>query len=198
MPRTRPAPLSRELPDAGTMRRRARAGMCVVAALLVVPFAVGGLAQGSWSGPVAGLVVCSFGFLYDEVFQERPPARHSATRITARTLTGVRSVDLDHITSVRLWTTCSYGVLCRTVLVRDVHGVRLGVTSTAGRRALRRALKRRMADGTERPPRVSRAASAYLRNGPRRHLAVHTVLVFFAELGFIIVYLSALFATAAM
>jgi len=91
--------------------------------------------------------------------------------VSARTLTGVRSVDLDHLT-----------------------GVRLGVTSTAGRRVLRRAIKRQTADGTGRSPRVSRAASAHLGNESRRQLFVHTVLVFLAEAGFVAVHMSALFA----
>ena len=42
MVRARPAPLPAELPDAGTARRRARTGVCLLGALLVLPFTVGG------------------------------------------------------------------------------------------------------------------------------------------------------------
>ncbi|GAA2943332.1 MULTISPECIES: hypothetical protein [Streptomyces] len=78
--------------------------------------------------------------LLPDLCQERSPACHSRTRSTARTLTGPRSVDLTWIVSVRVWTTFSPGgVQQRVLLVRDVHGVRLGLTTAAGRRALRAA-----------------------------------------------------------
>jgi hypothetical protein len=103
-------------------------------------FAAGVLAE---AAVALGLLTCPLAFLLlSELCEERPPARHSATRMTARTLTGVRSVDLNHITSVRLLTTFSYGTVYRALLVRYTQGVQLGVTSTAGRRALRRALER--------------------------------------------------------
>lgn len=41
MSRARPAPLPAELPDAGTVRRRARTGVCLLATLPVLPFIVG-------------------------------------------------------------------------------------------------------------------------------------------------------------
>ncbi|MEU0118842.1 hypothetical protein ABZ137_35500 [Streptomyces bobili] len=189
MPRTRPAPLPRELPDVGTVRRRARAGAGLAAGLLMLPFAAAGLAE---AATALGLLTCPLAFLlFGVLCEERPPARHSATRMTARTLTGVRSVDLNHITSIRLLTTFSYGSTHRTVVVRDGHGVRLGVTSAAGRRALNKALERQTGDRTPQRPRVSRAARACLGTGRPGHLAVHTVLVFLAQVGAICAYLVA-------
>lgn len=97
MPRTRPAPLPRELPDVGTVRRRAHAGAGLAVGLLALPFAAGVLAE---AATALGLLTCPLAFLmFGELCAERPPVRHSATRMTARTLTGVRSVDLNHITS---------------------------------------------------------------------------------------------------
>ncbi|WP_405609732.1 hypothetical protein [Streptomyces sp. NBC_00076] len=140
MPRTRPAPLPRELPDVGTVRRRARMGTGLVVALLVLPFAVGGMVR---SGAAVGLVTDPLAFLLIvELWAERAPTRRSSARMTARTLTGIRSVDLSRIARVRLQTTFSYGTVHRALLVRDAHRVRLGVTSTARRRVLRRALER--------------------------------------------------------
>jgi hypothetical protein len=107
----------------------------------MLPFAAGGLV--AEAAVALGLLTCPLAFLLlGELCEERPPARHSATRMTARTLTGVRSVDLNHIASVRLLTTFSYGGTYRALVVRDGHGVRLGVTS-AGRRALNKARRTR-------------------------------------------------------
>lgn len=162
-------------------------------ALFVLPFAIAGLPQARPAVVVAlGLVAGPLGLLLlGELGQERPPTRHSTTRITARTLTGVRSVDLNHLSSVRLLTTFSYGSTYRTLLVRDVHGVRLGVTSAAGRRALRKALARRTDDPTRRRPQVSRAARAYLRADRPGHLALHTTLMFLTQVGAICAYVLA-------
>ncbi|WP_216825624.1 hypothetical protein [Streptomyces sp. P3] len=190
MPRIRPAPLPRELPDAGTARRRARAGTGLVVALLVLPFAVGGMVR---SGAAVGLVTGPVAFLlWVELCAERAPTRCSSARMTARTLTGIRSVDLRRIASVRLRTTFSYGTVHRALLVRDAHGVRLGVTSTAGRRALRRALERQPGVVMGRRPRVSRAARVCLGTGRPGQLAVHTVLVFLAQVGLVCAYVVAL------
>ncbi|MGP4052701.1 hypothetical protein [Streptomyces sp. 2A115] len=101
------------------------------------------------------------------------------------------SIDLNHITSVRLRTTFFYGSAYRALLVRDAHRVRLGITSAAGRRALNRALERRPGDQTRRRPRVSRAARAYLGTGRPGHLVLHTGLVFLAQVGAICAYVVA-------
>ncbi|MFF7135553.1 MULTISPECIES: hypothetical protein [unclassified Streptomyces] len=137
------------------------------------------------SGPLAFL-------LFVELCTERGPTRCSSARMTARTLTGMRAVDLSHITSVRLQTTFSYGTVHRALLVRDAHGVRLGVTSAAGRRTLRRALERQSGVVMGSRPRVSRAARACLGIGRPGHLVVHTVLVFLAQVGLVCAYVVAL------
>ncbi|MGW3413128.1 hypothetical protein [Streptomyces sp. NPDC000888] len=100
----------------------------------------------------------------------------------------MRSVDLNHLTSVRLLTTFSYGRTYRTLLVRDIHGVRLGVTSASGRRALRKALGSRAGDPTRRRPQVSRAARACLGADRPGRLVLHTRLVFLAQVGAICAY----------
>lgn len=196
MPLTGREPLPRVLPDAGTTRRRARAGLGLVVAILGLPFAVGALVR---SGTLLGLVTGPLAFLLlVELCAERRPTRCSSARMTARTLTGMRSVDLSHITSVRLQTTFSYGTVHRVLLVRDAHGVRLGVTSTAGRRTLRRALERQSGVVMESRPRVSRAARAYLGIERPGQLAVHTVLVFLAEVGLVCAYVVVLLKTGGL
>jgi hypothetical protein len=186
VPRAGREPLPRELPDTGTTRRRARVGLGLVVAMLVLPFAVGVMVR---SGTMLGLVTGPLAFLLlVELCTAHGPTRCSSARMTARTLTGMRSVDLSRIASVRLQTTFSYGTVHRVLLVRDAHGVRLGVTSTAGRRALRRALERQSGVVRGARPRVSRAARACLGGGRPGHLAVHTVLVFLAQAGLVCAY----------
>lgn len=179
MTRTRPAPLPAELPDAATGRRRARTGVCLLGALLVLPFAVGALPRAREAGAPVGLATGMLAsVLSGMLVEESPPARHSMSRITARTLTGMRSVDLTRLTHIRLLTSVSYGSVYRTLLVRDADGVWLGITTDAGKRALRRALMRRPEDASLPPPRVSRAARAHLGQDRPGRIAVHTVLAF--------------------
>ncbi|GAB2945122.1 hypothetical protein [Streptomyces heilongjiangensis] len=84
-----------EPPDAGTARRRARTGVCLLGALLVLPFTVGALPGAREAGAPLGLLTGTLAFvLYGMLVEESTPARHSMRRITARTLTGTRSVDL--------------------------------------------------------------------------------------------------------
>lgn len=81
-------------------------------------------------------------YLVPTLCEERGPFRHSPSHLTARTLTGERSVDLNRITTVRLLTTFSYGSTYQTLLVRDADGVRLGVTTARNRGKLRRAIEK--------------------------------------------------------
>ncbi|MEU1573439.1 hypothetical protein ABZ519_20220 [Streptomyces collinus] len=180
MARARPAtPLPAELPDAVTVRRRARTGVCLLGALLMLPFTLGALPGAREAGAPLGLVTGTLAFvLYGMLVEESTPARHSMRRITARTLTGMRSVDLTRLTRVRLLTSFSYGSVYRTLLVRDADGVWLGITTDAGQRALRRALERWSGDGSLPPPRVSRAARAHINGDRPGQTAVHTVLAF--------------------
>ncbi|MFK4106452.1 hypothetical protein ACI2L1_41670 [Streptomyces sp. NPDC019531] len=190
MPRTGREPLPRELPDTSTTRRRARAGLGLVVAMLVLPFTVGALVR---SGTMPGLVTGPLAFLlFVELGAERGPTRCSSARMTARTLTGVRSVDLSRIASVRLQTTFSYGTVYRALIVRDAHGVRLGVTSAAGRRTLRRALERQSGVVMGPRPRVSRAARACLGIERPGQLVVHTVLAFLTQVGLVCAYVMVL------
>jgi hypothetical protein len=119
-------------------------------------------------------------FLLPGLCEERAPFRRSSSHLTARTLTGERSVDLHRITSVRLLTTFSYGSTYRTLLVRDADGVRLGITTARSRRKLRRAIEKADADAAQGlpGPRVSRAARVYLGLASRRGLVAHTILAF--------------------
>ncbi|MGW8760876.1 hypothetical protein ACWGN5_00050 [Streptomyces sp. NPDC055815] len=164
---------------------RARMGLGLAAVVLLVPLA-GYVLAGAGIAPdgtpiVLGLLSGIAGFvLLTELSGERAPFRHSSSHLTARTLTGERSVDLDRITSVRLLTTFSYGSAHRTLLVRDAVGVRLGITTERSRGKLRRAIEKAEANAARGGPRprVSRAARAYLGLAPGQGLVVHTVLVF--------------------
>ena len=160
-------------------------GWGLAVTVLLLPFGGYGLARVGVvpeGAPLAlGLLSVIAGFvLLPALCEERVPFRHSSSHLTARTLTGERSVDLNQITTVRLLTTFSYGTEYRTLLVRDAHGVRLGITTERSRRKLRRAIEKanaRAAQGVPRP-RVSRAARAHLGLAPGRGLVVHTVLAF--------------------
>jgi hypothetical protein len=184
-----PPQASGRAPDAAVARRRARLASSALGAAMALSLVLGAITQGS---PLVTASALVFGpaalVLLPDLCQERSPARHSRTLSTARTLTGTRSVDLTRIVSVRVWTTFSPGgVQQRVLLVRDVHGVRLGLTTAAGRRALRAALEGQ----TGRPARVSPAARACLGGGRRRWLVVHTVTVFLAQVLVVCAYLIA-------
>lgn len=63
-------------------------------ALLVLPFAVGAQPGARAAGAVLGTVTVVLATLqWFGLCEESMPARHPTTRITARTLTGMRSVD---------------------------------------------------------------------------------------------------------
>ncbi|MDX2706967.1 hypothetical protein PV350_29535 [Streptomyces sp. PA03-6a] len=126
------------------------------------------------------LSVIAGSLLLPALCEERAPFRHSSSRLTARTLTGERSVDLDRISTVRLLTNFSYGRTYRTLIVRDTHGVRLGITTERSRKKLRRAIEKADANAARGVPgpRVSRAARAHLGLSPRRGLVGHTVVAF--------------------
>ncbi|MFF7438034.1 hypothetical protein [Streptomyces sp. NPDC008122] len=164
---------------------RARMGSGLAVTVLLLPLAGYGLASAGVAPEgapiVLGLLSVIAGYvLLPALCEERAPFRHSSSHLTARTLTGERSVDLDRITSVRLLTTFSYGGAHRTLLVRDAVGVRLGITTERSRRKLRRAIEKAEANAARGGPRprVSRAARAYLGLAPGRGLVVHTVLAF--------------------
>ncbi|MEU0086278.1 hypothetical protein [Streptomyces sp. NPDC006274] len=152
-------------------------------AFLLLPFAGYGLAR---TGAVPegtpillGLLGGIIGVvLVPALCEEQAPFRHSSSRLIARTLTGERSVDLNRITTVRLLTTFSSGSAHRTLVVRDAHGVRLGVTTERSRRKLRRAIEKADANAARGlpAPRVSRAARVHLGLAPGRGLVGHTVL----------------------
>ncbi|MBM7440015.1 hypothetical protein [Streptomyces sp. HB132] len=164
---------------------RARIGLSLVVAVLLLPFGSYGLARTGavpeGSPIVLGLMAVIAGsLLLPALCEERAPFRHSSSRLIARTLTGERSVDLNEIATVCLLTTFSYGSTYRTLVVRDSHGVRLGITTERSRKKLCRAIEKADA-GTARGapgPRVSRAAREYLASDPGRGLIGHTILAF--------------------
>ncbi|MER7235766.1 hypothetical protein ABT348_33065 [Streptomyces olivaceus] len=164
---------------------RARMGSGLAVTVLLLPFGGYGLARVGAFPEGAPIVIGLLSMIASSVLlpalcEERAPFRHSSSHLTARTLTGERSVDLDRITTVRLLTTFSYGSTYRTLLVRDAHGVRLGITTTRSRRKLCRAIERADANATRGVPKphVSRAAGAHLGLTPGRGLVVHTILAF--------------------
>lgn len=164
---------------------RARMGSGLVVTVLLLPFGSYGLARTGMvpegTTIVLGLLSAIVGFLLlPSLCEERAPFRHSSSHLTAHTLTGERSVDLNRISTVRLLTTFSYGNSYRTLVVRDTHGVRLGITTARSRGKLRRAIEKAESNATRGVPgpRVSRAARAHLGLAPGRGLVVHTVLAF--------------------
>lgn len=164
---------------------RARMGSGLAVTVLLLPFGGYGLARAGAAPEgtpiVLGLLSAIASFvLLPALCEERAPFRYSSSHLTAHTLTGERSVDLNRITTIRLLTTFSYGSAYRTLLVRDAHGVRLGITTERSRRKLRRAIEKADANDTRGAPRprASRAARAHLGLAPGRGLAVHTVLAF--------------------
>ncbi|MET9560684.1 hypothetical protein [Streptomyces tauricus] len=130
---------------------------------------------------VLGLLSAIVGFvLLPALCEERAPYRHSSTHLTARTLTGERSLDLNRIASIHLLTTFSYGGVHRALVARDAHGVRLGITTERSRRKLRRAIEKADANVVRgiSGPRLSRAARVHLGLAPDQGLGIHTVLAF--------------------
>jgi hypothetical protein len=163
-------------------RRRARRWTAFAGALVVSPFvALAAAAVGLFPARVAIALVLTAGpaglLLLTELNTERPPQHRSGNRLTSRTLTGERTVDLSRIERVRLLTYFSRGgVSERVLLVRDAYGVSLGLTTPASHRALRRALERLPRRGPR--PRASSAALAHLGMvSASGRLAVHTVVV---------------------
>lgn len=143
--------------DAARSVARARIGWSLAVAVLLLPFGSYGLARAGalpeGSPIVLGLMAVIAGsLLLPALCEERAPFRHSSSRLIARTLTGERSVDLNEIATVWLLTTFSYGSTYRTLVVRDSHGVRLGITTERSRKKLRRAIEKADA-GAARGPR---------------------------------------------
>ncbi|MEU8483491.1 hypothetical protein [Streptomyces sp. NPDC048641] len=164
---------------------RAHMGSALAVTVLLLPFGACGLARTGavpeGTPVVLALLSVIIGFvLLPALREERAPFRHSSSHLTAHTLTGQRSVDLNRIATVRLLTTFSYGGASHTVVVRDTHGVRLGITTERSRRKLRRAIEKADANAARGvpAPRVSRAARAYLAPAPGPGLVGHTVLAF--------------------
>lgn len=176
---------------------RARVGVGLVVMILLLPFGGYGLAQAGvvpeGATIVLGMLSMTAGYvLVSALAEERAPFRNSSSRLTARTLTGERSVDLNRITTVRLLTTFSTGSVYRTLVVRDTSGVRLGITTEKSRRNLRQALLKAEANATRgvSGPRVSRAAREYLDLAPKRVLTVHTILAFLLLAVYVSLYMA--------
>lgn len=154
----------------------------LVAVLILSPFLVRPLAAADLVPPGA-ILVCGFAggiiglFLLQELCREWRLIRCTMSEVTARTLTGERTVDLRHLTSVRLHIGFSYGRVHHMLVVRDREGVRLGLTSDRSRRALERAL-RRVPASDDAAPRVSPAARAFVDGAPRGRLTARTVISF--------------------
>ncbi|WP_073219175.1 hypothetical protein [Streptomyces sp. NBRC 110465] len=185
--------------DAALGRRRTRLGTAWVVGLLALPFA--GLAVSAAAGlhPGVPLVVTGpaalVGFvLISEMCTGRDRGRATGSLLTARTVTGLRTVDLSRIERVRLLTSFSRGgVSDRVVLVRDGDGVLLGLRGQTDVRRVRRALDQSARSDV--PPRVSGAAAAHLgmsSGGTARH----TVLSWLATVLGVCCYLSVIVLVA--
>ncbi|MEU4656835.1 hypothetical protein AB0G32_23370 [Streptomyces sp. NPDC023723] len=126
---------------------RARMGSGLAVTVILLPFGGYGLARAGVVPEGAPIVIGLLSMIASAVLlpalcEERAPFRYSSSHLTAHTLTGERSVALNRITTVRLLTTFSYGGTYRTLLVRDAHSVRLGITTERSRRKLRRAIEK--------------------------------------------------------
>ncbi|MEU3319392.1 hypothetical protein [Streptomyces sp. NPDC006785] len=185
--------------DAALGRRRTRLGTAWIVGLLALPFA--GLAVSAAAGlhPGVPLVVTGpaalVGFvLISEMPTGRDRGRTTGSLLTARTVTGLRTVDLSRIERVRLLTSFSRGgVSDRVVLVRDGDGVLLGLREQTDVRRIRRALDQGARSDV--PPRVSGAAAAHLgmsSGGTARH----TVLSWLATVLGVCCYLSVIVLVA--
>uniref|UniRef100_A0AAU3I7L6 PH domain-containing protein n=1 Tax=Streptomyces sp. NBC_01393 TaxID=2903851 RepID=A0AAU3I7L6_9ACTN len=177
---------------------RARMGSGLVVTVLLLPFGGYGLVRAGVVPEgvpiVLGLLsVIASSVLIPALCEERAPFRHSSSHLTAHTLTGERSVDLNRITTVRLLTTFSYGSAYRTLLVRDAHGVRLGITTERSRRKLRRAIEKADANAEQGvpKPRVSRVARAHMGLASGRGLVGNTILAFLLLMVSVILYVVA-------
>ncbi|MGW6582648.1 hypothetical protein ACWF76_25285 [Streptomyces globisporus] len=150
--------------DAALGRRRTRLGTVWIVALLASPFAGPAVSAGAGLHPGVPLAITGpaalVGFvLISEMPTGRERGQTSGSLLTARTATGLRTVDLARVERVRLLTSFSRGgVSDRVVLVRDSNGVLLGLREQTDVRRVRRALDQRAPNGG--PPRVSGAAAA--------------------------------------
>ncbi|MFE1842681.1 hypothetical protein [Streptomyces sp. NPDC059515] len=176
---------------------RARVGSGLAVAVLLLPFGSWALARAgvvaeATTIPVGVLAMIGGYVLLPALSEERSPYRHARRSLTARTLTGHRTVDLDRIATVRLVTTFSQAGVYRTVVVRDADGVRLGLTTGRSHEHLRRAVENAERNAARRAPgpRVSRAAMAHLGLAPGRGLVVHTVVAFLCVTVSMSLYLS--------
>ena len=168
------------------VRSRARLACSGAVLLILSPF-VARLFASAGLLPVSVSLICALtgglaGFLLlSELCRETGLVRCSMSRVTARTMTGERSVDLTRITDVRLLTTFTRGgSASHAVVVRDGNGVRIGLTSVRSQKALARALQR-TGGGAHGGPHVSLAARAHLGLGERRHRTIHTVITFLLQ-----------------
>ncbi|MHB0892355.1 hypothetical protein [Streptomyces sundarbansensis] len=185
--------------DAALGRRRTRLGTAWVVGLLALPFV--GLAVSAAAGlhPGVPLVVTGpaalVGFvLISEMPTGRDRGQTTGSLLTARTVTGLRTVDLSRIERVRLLTSFSRGgVSDRVVLVRDGDGVLLGLREQTDVRRIRRALDQGARSDV--PPRVSGAAAAHLSMSSGG-TARHTVLSWLATVLGVCCYLSVIVLVA--
>ncbi|MEU6241168.1 hypothetical protein [Streptomyces sp. NPDC047024] len=172
----------------------------MLASLILSPFLAWSLATVGLAPP--GLIlICGFiggpiGFLLlPELGQETRLVTCSMSTVTARTLTGERTVDLRRVTSVRLHTGFGRGRIYRALVVRDEDGVCLGLTTVRSQRALKRALQRIPAD-TSRGPSVSMASRALMDLAPHGHLVAHTVTSFLLHVVVLALYVVAVLQLA--
>lgn len=176
-------------------RKRARWASSLLAILILSPFLAWSLATVGLAPPGSTLI-CGFiggpiGFLLlPELSQETRLIKCSMTTVTARTLTGERTVDLRRIKSVRLHTGFGRGRVYRALVVCDEDGVRLGLTTVRSRRALKRALQR-IFTSTSGGPSVSMASRALMNLAPRGHLIAHTVASFLLHVVVLTLYVVA-------
>jgi hypothetical protein len=110
------------------------------------------------------------GFLVDPVWfgiggRPQSSRRDGQRRISARTLTGVRSVDLEGLVSIRRFTMRGRGET-DLLLLRDRRGVRLAFEEAELDDVIRRAVERSWAEGGGTPVKVAPFAARRLGLDP--------------------------------
>ena len=159
------------VPAAVALRRARRSGAAWVVGLLAAEFGIAFIVRPDPHPPVLIAPVSIFAGLLAAALpvhcKATGPIRHNAAgRITAQTSTGERTIDLRRIrrvSSFRIpqWAKAPVEVL----VVKDCHGVRLGLTDPDDYPFVKAALKRQARNPDIPAPRVTRRTRRILDTG---------------------------------
>ncbi len=159
------------IPAEVALRRSRRSGAAWAVGLLAAEFGIALIVRPDPNPPVLIGPVSIFAGLLAAAFPARckatGPIRHTAAgRITARTSTGERTIDLHQIrrvSSFRIPQWCKAPV--EVLVVKDRHGVRLGLTDPHDHPFVKTALKRQARNPETPAPRITRRTRRILDTG---------------------------------